>query len=198
MTAKRKKERTSNAHGRAQLLPDPKRLPKRQRASARCSIRTASRSTALHVLRWKAPPVPLPKPKKKEEEEKPKCKLVGRAVPRGNDPLSELFCIVVMPGAPSYDIYSPVGVAEIDALAGRTWYECKCGYGGLVRGAERGDWLSRVRLDEMDEQIRRHMRIAAACGLIYRFVVSREDVAALVRSRHWDVDAITFGWEPCE
>ena len=101
-------------------------------------------------------------------------------------------------GASSFDIYSLMGVAEIDALVGRTWYECKCGYGSLVRAAERGDRWSRFALDTLDEQIRRHMRIAAHCKLIYRFVVANEAVAALVRVRHPDVDVVVFGWEPCE
>jgi hypothetical protein len=144
-----------------------------------------------------AVPVPVPQPQD-DEERRRRCRIVRRAVPRGNDPLSELFCSIAMPGAASHDIYSPAGVAEIDALAGRTWYECKCGYGSLVRATHRGERWARFALDTLDEQIRRHMRIAAVCRLRYRFVVSREDVAELVRSRHRDVDVMVVSWEPCE
>ena len=173
----------------------PRRIPDEDLDRIRDWVK---RTTPREEPKTSAPPVPLPKPKKKEDEERAKCKLVRRAVPRGNDPLSEIFCSVAMPGAPSYDIYSPAGIAEIDALAGRTWYECKCGYGSLVRAAEHGERWAQFALWSLDEQIRRHMRIAAVCGLDYRFIVSREDVAQLVRSRHWDVDVIVFGWEPCE
>jgi len=142
-------------------------------------------------------PVPVPPPRE-EEERRRDCRLVRRTVPRGDDPLSELFCQAMSFGAPSYDIFSIMGVAEIDALVGRTWYECKCGYGSLIRAAAAGVWWARFALDRLDEQIRRHSRIAAHCRLTYRFVVATEEVARFVRERHPDIDVVVFGWEPCE
>jgi hypothetical protein len=144
-----------------------------------------------------APPVPKPKPRE-DEEERRRCRLVRRTRPRGNDPLSELFCSVVSNDAPSYDIYSPVGVAEIDALWGQSWYECKCGQGSLIEAYERGERWAQRALDERDEQIRRQSRIAAYCGYFYRLVVANRRVEEFLRARHADIAVLRQDFEPCE
>jgi hypothetical protein len=143
-------------------------------------------------------PRPKPEPKPREDEEqRRRCRLVERAVGRGDDPLADIFCSIVMPFGQCYDIYSPVGVAEIDVLAGRTWYECKCGYLSLLDALERGDFWARFRLDRFDEQIRRQNRIAGYCGYLYRLVVSNRRVEEFLRARHPDIPILRVEWEPC-
>ena len=142
------------------------------------------------------PPIPAPKPKT-DEETKKDCRLVRRAVARGNDPLSELFCSMVAMGS-SYDIYSTMGVAEIDALSGRTWYECKCGFLSTVRAAKKGQFWAVLAIDRLTEQARRHLRISIHCGYTYRLAVASNEVAEFLRERLPDIDVIVVGWEPCE
>jgi hypothetical protein len=147
-------------------------------------------------------PVAVPvTPRREEEEERRGCRPVERLESRGDDPLSNLFCEVVSGGSPSYDIYTTVGRAEIDALRGRTWYECKCGQLSLVRAARAGERWAIARFEGptgLDEQIRRQSRIAVHCRYIYRLVVASEEVASYFRERHPDIDVIVVGWEPCE
>jgi hypothetical protein len=143
--------------------------------------------------------VPVPAPEKKRRE-RTDCELTRRTVPRGNDPLSELFCSKVS-NFPSFDIWSRAGSAEIDALAGIIWYECKCGHSSLVRAYEAGKRWARMALEGpsgLDEQIRRHLRIAKHCGYLYRFVVASEHVAAFFRNRHPDLITVVEPFEPCE
>jgi hypothetical protein len=143
---------------------------------------------------------PIPKPESKpreDEEQRRRCRLVERAVGRGDDPLADLFCSTVVPFGQSYDIYSPVGVAEIDALLGRTWYECKCGYLSLLDALERGDFWARMALDRFDGQIRRQNRIAGYCGYQYRLVVSNRRVEEFLRARHADITILRVEWDPC-
>lgn len=160
-----------------------------------------SRSDQELIQEWlRQAPVPLPRAQE-EEERRRRCRLVRRTSSRGGDPLSDLYCSVVAWDAPSYDIYSDVGVAEIDALVGRTWYECKCGQLSLVRAMQRGERWARLRFESypgLDEQIRRQNRIAGFCGYRYRLVVANEEVAAFFRSRYPDVSVVVFRWEPCE
>jgi hypothetical protein len=147
-------------------------------------------------------PEPKPKPKEKEDEDKKRdCRLVRRIIPRGNDPLSELFCSVVGFGSPSYDIYSRVGRAEIDALAGRTWYECKCGQLSLVRAAKVGKRWAKNALEGpngLDERTRRQSRVAKHCHYLYHLVVANEEVAEFFRERYGDIKVVVVRWEPCE
>lgn len=150
----------------------------------------------------KSAPETKPAPKTAEnpsEEEGQKCKLRPLARPLGNDPLAELFCDVVAPAGQSYWITSPVGVAEIDKLVGRTWYECKCGLRSTVEKVLAGKRYGEIRMMEKDEQILRHMRIARACGYSYRVAVASEYVAKFLRARYFDqVDVLVREWEPCE
>ena len=143
-------------------------------------------------------PVPKPEPKPREDEDQRKrCRLVLRTVGRGDDPLADHYCGVVAPMGQSYDIYSPVGVTEIDALAGRTWYECKCGYKTLIRALERGIWWAPYALDKFDEQVRRQNRIAAYCGYQYLLVASNRRVEEFLRDRHPDITILLVDWDPC-
>ena len=87
----------------------------------------------------------------------------------------------------SYDIYSNVAVAEIDALVGRTWYECKCVYLSLIRALESGEFWARRAIDTFDEPARRQNRIAGYCGYQYRLVVSNRPVEEFLRARHPDI-----------
>jgi hypothetical protein len=98
---------------------------------------------------------------------------------RGNDPLASAYCHVATGTHFSYWIESPAGRAEIDALRGNMWYECKCGYRSMVRAYLRGEKWAKVKIEGiwgMDEQVLRHKRIAQHCGLQYRFMVSNDDV----------------------
>lgn len=106
----------------------------------------------------------------------------------GNDPLSSLYCHAVTGSPLSYRITVPGAGggltqrwAEIDALRGNTWFECKCGYEGLLLGSRPGV-ADRV-LDSLDHQVLNHVHIANACGLEYRYIVSSDRVAELLRSR---------------
>ncbi|HSI69367.1 MAG TPA: hypothetical protein VK941_03980, partial [Gillisia sp.] len=147
----------------------------------------------------KSPPVPKPNPKEKKDDNKKKdCRRVSRKTSRGDDPLAELFCSVVSMGAPSYDIYSTVGVAEIDALLGTSWYECKCGYLSTVRAFKRGEKWAKFAVDKLDEQIRRQIKIAVHCGYQYRLFVANKEVEQFFRNRYSDIDVVRLDFEPCE
>jgi hypothetical protein len=168
----------------------------------RALLATAGLTSAVGTVASKSQPTPSPAPEPKpkpreDEEQRGRCRLVHRAVGRGDDPLADLFCSIVAPFGRSYDIYSPVGVAEIDALAGRTWYECKCGYLSLIRALERGEFWARAALDRFDEQIRRQNRIATYCGYLYRLVVSNRRVEEFLRARHPDIMILVVEFEPC-
>ena len=68
-------------------------------------------------------------------------------------------------------------------LRGNTWYECKCGYEALLTGAARGDGVARAVLAKLDHQVLNHVDIARTCGLEYRYIVSNERVANILRER---------------
>jgi hypothetical protein len=105
--------------------------------------------------------------------------------PINNDPTSILYCALATGSPHSYRItIEPTGAgperpgagvprwAEIDALRGDTWYECKCGYEALLNGAARGDGAARAVLDKLTRQVLNHRDIAQTCGLTYRYIVS--------------------------
>jgi hypothetical protein len=147
-------------------------------------------------------PVPVPAPRPDEDDRRrPDCQLVPRTIGRGDDPLANLFCSVVSNDSPSYDIYSRVGRAEIDALRGRTWYECKCGQVSLVRAMKRGERWARSRFEGptgMDEQIRRQSRVALHCRYNYQVVVASDYVANFFRERYGDIRVEVVNFDPCE
>ena len=147
-------------------------------------------------------PVPVPAPRPEEDDRRrPDCQLVPRNVGRGDDPLANLFCSVVSNDSPSYDIYSRAGRAEIDALRGRTWYECKCGQVSLVRAMKRGERWARAKFEGpkgMDEQIRRQSRVAAHCRYSYQVVVASDYVANFFRERYGDIRVEVVSFDPCE
>ena len=106
----------------------------------------------------------------------------------GNDPLSSLYCHAVTGSPLSYRITVPGAGggltqrwAEIDALRGNTWFECKCGYEGLLLRSRPG--VANSVLESLDHQVLNHVHIANACGLEYRYIVSSDRVAELLRSR---------------
>lgn len=181
-----------------------------------------------------ATPVPQSKPKPdKKKKEKKDCELTLREVARGDDQLATLFCSFVSRGGRSYDIWSRAGNAEIDALRGRTWYECKCGHRSLIEAYEGGErWAishfhgskekgtpvaqkdskkpkkgtKKPRKSKkqkrfkhgQDEQLVRHVRIAAHCGYNYILVVASEEVAEFFRDRYTGVHVEVVDFDPCE
>jgi hypothetical protein len=149
----------------------------------------------------KPAPVPEPKPEPKQrddEERRRRCRLVPRLVGRGDDPLAELYCNMVVPSGQSYDIYSAVGVAEIDSLVGRTWYECKCGYLSMIRAYENGQFWAQRAVDTFDERVRRQNRIAQYCGYQYRLIVSNRRVEEFLRARHPDITILRIESDLCD
>jgi len=126
--------------------------------------------------------------------------------PMGDDPLSNLYCHAVTGSPYSYKITIETATggatkrwAEIDSLRGNTWYECKCGYEALLSGAAKGDAVARAVLDRLDKQVLNHLDIAKTCGLEYRYIVSNEKVAEILRSRWFGnvvIDVREF--DPCD
>jgi hypothetical protein len=125
--------------------------------------------------------------------------------PLGDDPLSSLYCHLVTGSPFSYRITIESGTgmptqrwAEIDALRGDFWYECKCGYEALLSGAARGEGVARSVLDKLDKQVLNHLDIARTCGLQYRYIVSSENVAQALRARWFGNVVIDVRpWEGC-
>jgi hypothetical protein len=121
--------------------------------------------------------------------------------PLGDDPLSGIYCHAVTGSPFSYRI--TVGQeggsgltqrwAEIDALRGNTWFECKCGYENLLT-----DWRAPGVLEKLDRQVLNHKDIATTCGLEYRYIVSNERVRQILQSRWFGNVVIDVRqWEPC-
>jgi len=111
--------------------------------------------------------------------------LVEPIAPLGDDPVSSVYCSIVTGSPYSYKItvLSPTGTrtnkwAEADSLRGNTWYECKCGYEGLLKS-----WKERAVLEKLDKQVLNHVDIARTCGFDYRYIVSSKYMADLLRSR---------------
>ena len=132
--------------------------------------------------------------------------MTGPIAPLGDDPLSALYCHMATGSPYSYRVHIESGAgtatrrwAEIDALRGNTWYECKCGYEALLTGAARGEAVSRAVLDKLDKQVLNHLDIARTCGFEYRYIVSNERVAEILRNRWFGnvtIDVVPF--EPCD
>lgn len=126
--------------------------------------------------------------------------------PMGDDPMSSLYCHIATGSPLSYRITienasggATKRWAEIDALRGNTWYECKCGYEALVTGKSRGDKVAAAVLDKLDQQVLNHADIARTCGLDYRYIVSNNTVADMLRQRWFGnvvVNVVPF--EGCE
>jgi hypothetical protein len=78
-------------------------------------------------------------------------------------------------------------------------YECKCGYESLVRAVKRGDRIAQLRLNDLLEQLLRHLRITRHCGLQYRIIVSNSDFADFLRGELGaNVDVVVQPFEPCD
>lgn len=117
----------------------------------------------------------------------------------GNDPLATLFCQAATNSLFEYRVTSPTyGGATFDAMRGNTLFECKCGYRSLVRAHGQARGFAALQLDRMDEQVRRHLRIANDCGLQYRFMVSNPELADILRTRWSDVTVLEHQFEPCD
>ncbi|MGL4610263.1 MAG: hypothetical protein ACRCYY_11410 [Trueperaceae bacterium] len=126
--------------------------------------------------------------------------------PLGGDPMSVLYCHLATGSPYSYRITLESGTgaatqrwAEIDSLRGDTWYECKCGYEALLTGAARGEGVAKAVLEKLDKQVLNHLDIARTCGLQYRYIVSNNRVAEILRERWFGnvvIDVIPF--EGCE
>ncbi|HVG22869.1 MAG TPA: hypothetical protein VND45_01840, partial [Thermoanaerobaculia bacterium] len=126
--------------------------------------------------------------------------------PMGDDPLSTVYCHAVTGSPYSYriTILTPDGKAtkrwaEIDALRGNTWFECKCGYEALLSGAARGERVANAVLDRLDHQVLNHVDIARTCGLDYRYIVSNDSVATRLRQRWFgNVTIDVREFDPCD
>jgi hypothetical protein len=126
--------------------------------------------------------------------------------PLGDDPMSVLYCHIATGSPYSYKITiegadgkATQRWAEIDSLRGNTWYECKCGYEALLTGASRGQKVANAVLDKLDKQVLNHVDIARTCGLEYRYIVSNNTVADILRSRWFNnvvIDVVPF--EGCD
>jgi hypothetical protein len=105
--------------------------------------------------------------------------------PLGDDPVSQMYCSMVTKSPYAYriTILSPTGAptnrwAEADSLRGNTWYECKCGYEELLKS-----WRAPGVLEKLDHQMLNHVDIARTCGFDYRYIVSSQNMADLLRQR---------------
>lgn len=133
------------------------------------------------------------------------CRIEPMA-PLGDDPLSVLYCHLATGSPYSYriTIESAAGAAtqrwaEIDSLRGNTWYECKCGYEALLTGQARGPGVARAVLEKLDHQVLNHVDIARTCGLEYRYIVSNNTVADILRDRwHGNVVVDVVPFEGCD
>ncbi|MBF6047289.1 DUF4157 domain-containing protein [Streptomyces sp. NRRL B-1677] len=118
----------------------------------------------------------------------------------GNDPVATLYCQmatgtenevrVMPPGDPRGVVY--------DAIRENTVYECKCGYGSLVKALGQDRFWAQWRADGLDEQVQRHRRVAQECGLQYRYMVSNKEFAELLRRRWFGVTVIHEPSELCD
>ncbi|HEX7243198.1 MAG TPA: DUF4157 domain-containing protein [Longimicrobiaceae bacterium] len=192
--------RTGLRHGAPLLLPrfripeglDP--LGEQRLAVYRAAVR---RRAVDRPALARARAVPL---EESEETRRRRCTITPlRGAGLGNDPLASLFCEVATGSPFEYRVTSPtMGSAVFDALLGNTVYECKCGYGSLLRGVDQSRFWARMRADRLDEQVQRHLRIATDCGLRYRYVVSNREFADFLRQRWFGVDIVHRPWEPCD
>ncbi len=119
--------------------------------------------------------------------------------PLGDDPLSSIYCHVVTGSPFSYEIrLGPSRAsrwAEIDALRGNTWFECKCGYEQYFKEHW---WAAPGVLAKLDRQVLNHRDIARTCGLDYRFIVSNERTRQVLEERWFGNVVIDVRpWEPC-
>ena len=128
------------------------------------------------------------------------CRLVPTE-PLGDDPLSGIYCHAVTGSPFSYRIYLPQASgagdtqrwAEIDALRGNTWFECKCGYERLLES-----WRGAGVLAKLTRQVLNHAGIARECGLEYRYIVSNERVRDILQDQWFGNVVIDVRpWEPC-
>ena len=129
-----------------------------------------------------------------------RCQLVPTE-PLGDDPLSSIYCHAVTGSPFSYRIYLPQASgagntqrwAEIDALRGNTWFECKCGYEHLLES-----WRGPGVLAKLTKQVLSHAAIARECGLEYRYIVSNERVRDILQDQWFGNVVIDVRpWEPC-
>jgi hypothetical protein len=133
--------------------------------------------------------------------------IVTPAAPLGEelDPLATVFCNVATRSSVmlEYRVTAPTGESvQYDSMSGDVVYECKCGYLGVVRDLRSSEPWRRARaerrLQERDAQMLRQQRVAAACGLRLRYLVSNREFAELLRSRWFGVDVQWTPWTECD
>jgi len=140
---------------------------------------------------------------------KKKCNYAfNQGNPAGGDPLSDLLCDAVSDNSPSFRVYprrddGKLGsqLTEVDALRGKTWYECKCGYLPTVKGVEKGDKKALQSLEGpsgLDKKIRTQADVAEECGYDYNIVVANSVVAAFFRNRYSFAKVIEQPFQACE
>ncbi|WP_406224103.1 hypothetical protein [Streptomyces canus] len=116
----------------------------------------------------------------------------------GRDPVATFYCHEVTGTQHEVRVMSPDDPEGVvfDALVGNTAYECKCGYASYVRNYSSAAWWAQWQRDKMDEQMLRHQRVTGQCGLQYRYMVSNEELANLLRAR-WGF-GVTVMYEPSD
>jgi len=145
------------------------------------------------------PPVPDECVEKARQLSTPDCNFTAHAGQSGGDPLADLFCENATGTDCEYWVSSVAGQARFDAIKGHDVYECKCGYESLVRAVKRGDRIAQLRLNDLLEQLLRHLRITRHCGLQYRIIVSNSDFADFLRGELGaNVDVVVQPFEPCD
>jgi len=141
--------------------------------------------------------------------EKKKCNYAfNKGEPAGGDPLSNLLCDAASNNSPSFLVYprrddGKLGklLTEVDALRGKTWYECKCGYLPTVKGVEKGDKKALQSLEGpsgLDKKLRTQADVAEECGYDFNIVVANPIVATFFRNRYSFAKVIEQPFEACE
>jgi hypothetical protein len=129
----------------------------------------------------------------------PNCRMTASLAHAGGDPLADLFCEEKTGSPCEFRVVGASGRAYFDAIRGNDVYECKCGYQSLVDAINRGDRYARFRLDDLIEQVRRHLKVSQDCGLQYRIIVSNEAFAEHLRELFGNqLDVIVEPFEPCD
>ncbi|MCF3101835.1 DUF4157 domain-containing protein [Streptomyces roseoverticillatus] len=118
----------------------------------------------------------------------------------GNDPVATLYCQMATGTANEVRVMPPGDPRGVvyDAIRGNTVFECKCGYGSLVKALGKDRFWAKWRADGLDEQVQRHRRVAQECGLQYRYMVSNREFAELLRMRWFGVTVIHEPSDLCD
>jgi len=153
----------------------------------------------------KLPKVPRPWPPVGGVQELPECTF--EEVGSGGDPLADLFCEEVTGSTKGKDILvtTPEGdKAWYDALQSLLATECKCGYASVVEAFDRAErtggkvpFWAEARMEKLDQQKGRGVRVALRCGLKLRYYVSNKRVADFLNER-WSMGQDFVFWTPSD